>query len=87
VPQSAQLMGLEIFAVNATFLIIDLRQRVSTGLSAARLVSLAIRLLYISAAVSLIFGIGGGFYLLAIAVIVTLGRTMANAWALLTALG
>ncbi len=87
VPQSAGLMGLEIFGVNATFLVIDLRQRVSSGVSTARLVSLAIRILYISAALSLIFGLGGGFYLLALAVIVTLGRTMANAWALLTALG
>ena len=87
VPQSAQLMGLEIFGVNATFLTIDLRQRVLSGVSPARLASLAIRILYLSAAVSLIFTVGGGFYLLAIAVIVTLGRTMANAWALLTALG
>lgn len=31
-------------------------------------------------------GSGGGFYILAVAVIVTLGRTMASAWALLTAL-
>jgi hypothetical protein len=87
VPQSAQLMGAEIFGVNATFLVVDLRQRVSSGVSAARLVSFAIRILYISAALSLIFGVGGGFYILAVAVIVTLGRTMANAWALLTALG
>jgi len=84
-PQDVRLMGIEIFGVNAAFLAIDVRQWVMRSISAARLVSLAIRILYISAALSLIFDMGGGFYLLAIAVIVTLGRTMSNAWALLTA--
>jgi len=87
VPQATQLMGLEIFGVNATFLVIDLRQSASLVVSRARLVSLAIRILYISAAVSLLAdGFGGGFYLLALAIVVTLARTMANAWTLLTAL-
>src|SRR5262245_59850571 len=87
VPQSAQLMGIEIFGVNASFLLIDARTWVDRSVSPARLLSLAIRIVYISAALSLIFGVGGGFYLLAIAVIVTLGRTMSNAWALLTSIG
>ena len=87
VPQSSQLVGLEIFAVNAAFLVVDFRQRVSQAISRTRLLSFAIRVVYIYAAVSLIVGVGGGFYVLALAVIVTLGRTMASAWALLTALG
>jgi hypothetical protein len=85
-PQSSQLMGLEIFAVNAAFLTVDLRQRVSFAITRASLISLAIRVTYIYAAVSLIVGIGGGFYVLALIVVVTLGRTMASSWALLTAL-
>jgi modulator of FtsH protease len=87
IPQATQLIGLEIFGVNATFLAIDVRQVRSFSLSTARLVSLAIRAIYISSAITLMLGIGGGFYLLALAVIVTLGRTMINAWALLTAIG
>jgi modulator of FtsH protease len=86
-PQSAQLMGVEIFLVNATFLAVDLRNRVSFSLTRARLISLAIRIVYIYSAVSLILGVGGGFYVLAVIVVLTLGRTMQNAWALLTALG
>src|SRR5689334_20857683 len=87
IPQSAQLMGLEIFGVNATFLALDVRQWVMRSVSAARVLSLAIRIIYISSALSLVFGVGGGFYLLAIAVVVTLGRTMVNAWTLLTSIG
>lgn len=85
-PQSSQLMGLEIFLVNAAFLAVDLRQRVSRSITPTRLASLVIRIVYIYAAVSLIVGIGGGFYVLALVIVVTLGRTMASSWALLTAL-
>ena len=60
--------------------------RVSAPITRTRLISLLIRVFYIYASVSLIFGIGGGFYVLALVVVVTLGRTMASAWALLTAL-
>jgi hypothetical protein len=86
-PQSSQLMGVEIFGVNAAFLAIDVRNRVPITISAGRLFSFAIRLVYIYSAVSLFLGVGGGFYVLALIVIITLGRTMANCWALLTALG
>jgi hypothetical protein len=41
----------------------------------------------IDASVSLLLGVGGGFCVLALIVVITLGRTMANCWALLTALG
>jgi hypothetical protein len=37
-------------------------------------------------AISLIVGVGGGFYLLALVLVLTLARTMASCWALLTAL-
>lgn len=86
-PQSVQLMGAEIFAVNASFLAVDLRQGVSFEIDRARLLSFAIRIVYIYSAVSLVLGVGGGFYVLAFVVVLTLGRTMASAWALLTALG
>jgi hypothetical protein len=86
-PQSAQLMGLEIFLVNAAFLAVDIRQGVSLAITRARLISFAIRAVYIFSAISLIVGVGGGFYVLALIVVITLGRTMSSAWALLTALG
>jgi hypothetical protein len=85
-PQSAQWMGAEIFLLNASFLVVDLRQRRSFAINAASLLSLAIRLLYIHAAVSLFLGVGGGFYVLAFVVVLTVARTMASCWALLTAL-
>jgi hypothetical protein len=87
VPQSSQLIGFEIFLVNAAFLTVDLRNRVALTISRARLLSLLIRAVYIYSAVSLMLRVGGGFYVLALIVVVTLGRTMSSAWALLTALG
>jgi hypothetical protein len=86
VPQDSWLIGLEIFAVNAAFLAIDLRQPMARVITPTRFLSLAIRITYIYSAISLMAGIGGGFYVLALVVVVTLGRTMVSAWALLTAL-
>jgi hypothetical protein len=85
-PQEPMLMGIEIFVLNASFLAVDLRQRRELSVTSASLLSFAIRLAYLYAAVSLILGIGGGFYVLAFIVVLTLARTMASAWALLTAL-
>ena len=85
-PQEPLFMGIEIFVLNASFLAVDLRQRGSISVTRASLLSFAIRLVYLYAAVSLIAGIGGGFYVLAFVVVLTLARTMASAWALLTAL-
>jgi hypothetical protein len=65
---------------------LNIRNRVATTLSLSALVSLLIRLAYVYAAVSLIVGIGGGFYVLGLVLMVTLGRTMASCWALLTSL-
>jgi hypothetical protein len=85
-PQSRELMGLEILVLNGIFTALYFRQRRSITIDRASLVSFAIRLAYTYAAISLIVGIGGGFYVLALVIVVTLGRTMANAWTLLTAL-
>src|SRR5258705_998155 len=85
-PQSATLMGVELFTLNASFLVVELLQRRAIVINQSSLLSFAIRLLYIYAAVSLFLGLGGGFYVLAFVIVVTLGRTMASSWALLTAL-
>jgi hypothetical protein len=85
-PQSVQLMGVEILLLNVVFISLNVRNRVGTTLNRAALVSLVIRLAYLFAAVSLIVGIGGGFYVLGLILVVTLGRTMASCWALLTSL-
>ena len=85
-PQDSTYMGIEIFILNASFLAVDLRQRRSFTITKASLISLAIRLVYIYSAVSLFLGVGGGFYVLALIIVITLGRTMASCWALLTAL-
>jgi modulator of FtsH protease len=85
-PQSRELMGVEILVLNVIFLGLNIRNRVSTTPSRSALLSLVIRLAYIYSAVSLIVGVGGGFYVLALVLVVTLGRTMASCWALLTAL-
>jgi hypothetical protein len=86
VPQARELMGLEILVLNGVFIYLDLRNRVPTTINQAALLSLAIRLAYGFSAISLIVGIGGGFYVLALVLVLTLGRTMASCWALLTAL-
>jgi hypothetical protein len=85
-PQSSQLMGVEILVVNLVFIATSLRQRVSLSVTPASLVTFVFRFGYSYAAISLILGIGGGFYVLALVLVLTLGRTMASCWALLTAL-
>jgi hypothetical protein len=86
VPQARELMGLEILVLNGVFLYLDVRNRVQTTLNQAALLSLVIRLAYGYSAISLIVGLGGGFYVLALVLVLTLARTMASCWALLTAL-
>jgi len=85
-PQTSTWMGIEIFILNASFLAVDLRNRRSFSISAASLLTLAIRFLYIYSAISLLLGVGGGFYVLDFVIVITLGRTMISAWTLLTAL-
>jgi hypothetical protein len=86
VPQARELMGVEILVLNGVFLYLDLRNRVETRINQAALLSLVIRLAYGFSAISLIVGVGGGFYVLALVLVLTLARTMASCWALLTAL-
>lgn len=85
-PQSREFMGVEILVMNGIFLILNLRNRVAMTLNQAALVSLLIRLTYVYASVSLVVGQGGGFYILGLVLVLTLARTMASCWALLTAL-
>ena len=85
-PQSRELMGVEILVMNGIFLILNLRNRVAITLNQAALVSLLIGLTYVYASVSLVVGQGGGFYILGLVLVLTLARTMASCWALLTAL-
>ena len=85
-PQSREFMGVEILVMNGIFLILNLRNRVAVTLNQAALVSLLIRLTYVYASVSLVVGQGGGFYILGLVLVLTLARTMASCWALLTAL-
>ena len=85
-PQARELMGLEILVLNVIFVAVNVRQRAPITINRAAMTSLAIRVGYTYAAISLIVGIGGGFYVLALVIVVTLARTMVNAWTLLTAL-
>lgn len=85
-PQPEKWMGVEILLINAVFITLNLRYRVQTQFGAGLAVTLAIRVIYVSASVSLILGVGGGFYVLGAILVITLARSMASCWALLTAL-
>jgi hypothetical protein len=79
-------MGVEIIVLNIVFLTVNLRQGVASGVPGQAATTIAIRVAYMYSAVSLIAGIGGGFYVLAAALVATLARSMAGCWGLLTAL-
>jgi modulator of FtsH protease len=85
-PQSSVLMGWEILVLNVVFVAATLRQGVALAITPGSLVTFVFRFVYTYAAISLILGVGGGFYVLALVLVLTLGRTMASCWALLTAL-
>jgi hypothetical protein len=85
-PQPEKLMGVEILLINAVFITLNLRYRVRTPVGTGLAVTLAIRVVYVWASVSLIVGVGGGFYVLGAILVITLARSMASCWALLTAL-
>jgi modulator of FtsH protease len=84
-PQPKLLMGVEILVLNLGFIALNLRQRSEWKVSAGLGFTLAIRITYIWAAVSLIVGVGGGFYVLGAILVITLARSMTNCWTLLTA--
>src|SRR5712691_6404591 len=85
-PQPRVLMGVEILLINVFFLALNLRYRVRAQWSAGAAFTLLIRVVYVYSAVSLIVGVGGGFYALDVILLVTLARSMASCWTLLTAL-
>jgi modulator of FtsH protease len=85
-PQPAWLMGAEILVLNVGFIALNLRQRSAWKISAGLALTLAIRVTYVWAAISLIIGVGGGFYVLGGILVLTIARSMSNCWTLLTAL-
>jgi hypothetical protein len=85
-PQPRELMGLEILVLNVIFVVLSVRTGVTIAISRPALISFAIRAAYSYAGISLLLGVGGGFYILAVVIVLTLGRTMVSCWALLTAL-
>jgi hypothetical protein len=86
-PQTRELLGVEILFLNGIFIALNIRNRVPSKANVTSLVSLAIRVTYVYWAISLVLGVGGGFYILDLVLVVTLGRTMASCWTLVTALG
>jgi modulator of FtsH protease len=84
-PQPRVLMGAEILVLNVAFIALNLRQRSAWEINTGLALSLAIRVTYIWAAVSLIVGVGGGFYVLGAILVITIARSMTNCWTLLTA--
>jgi modulator of FtsH protease len=85
-PQPTVLMGWEILVLNVAFIALNLRQRSAWKISAGLALTLAIRITYVWASISLIVGIGGGFYVLGGILVLTIARSMSNCWTLLTAL-
>ena len=85
-PQPRVLMGAEILVLNVAFIALNLRQRSAFKISAGLALTLAIRVIYVWAAISLIIGVGGGFYVLGGILVLTVARSMSNCWTLLTAL-
>jgi modulator of FtsH protease len=84
-PQPREVMGVEIVILNIAFLAIDMRQGVSYGAPRRAALTIAIRAAYMYSGVSLLVGLGGGFYVLAAVLVATLARSMVGCWTLLTA--
>jgi modulator of FtsH protease len=85
-PQPRVLMGLEILGINVFFLALNLRYRAPARITAGSALTIAFRVIYVLAAVSLITGVGGGFYILGGILTLTVVRSISNCWTLLTAL-
>jgi hypothetical protein len=79
-------MGLEILGINVFFLALNLRYRAPARITAGSALTIAFRVIYLLAAVSLITGVGGGFYILGGILTLTVVRSISNCWTLLTAL-
>ncbi len=85
-PQPRVLMGVEILGINIFFLAINLRYRAPARITAGSALTIAFRVIYLLASVSLITGVGGGFYILGGILTLTVVRSISNCWSLLTAL-
>ena len=85
-PQPRVLMGVEILGINVFFLAINLRYRAPARITPGSALTIAFRVIYLLASVSLITGVGGGFYILGGILTLTVVRSISNCWALLTAI-
>jgi hypothetical protein len=85
-PQPREAMGWEILALNVFFLALNLRYRTPARITAGSALTIGIRVVYLLAAISLITGVGGGFYILGGILTLTVVRSISNCWTLLTAL-
>jgi modulator of FtsH protease len=85
-PQPPVLMGVEILGINVFFLAINLRYRAPARITPGSALTIAFRVIYVLASVSLITGVGGGFYILGGILTLTVVRSISNCWSLLTAL-
>jgi len=84
-PQPRDLMGWEILILNVFFLVLNVRYRAPARITAGSALTIGIRVIYLLAAVSLITGVGGGFYILGGILTLTVVRSISNCWTLLTA--
>lgn len=85
-PQPRDAMGWEILAINVAFLALNLRYRTPARITPGSALTIAFRVIYLLASLSLITGVGGGFYILGGILTLTVVRSISNCWTLLTAL-
>jgi len=85
-PQPRVAMGWEILALNVLFLALNLRYRTPVRITPGSALTIAFRVIYLLASLSLITGFGGGFYILGGILTLTIVRSISNCWTLLTAL-
>ena len=84
-PQPREAMGWEILLLNLFFLALNVRFRTPARITPGSALTISFRVIYVLASVSLITGLGGGFYILGAILTLTVARSIANCWTLLTA--
>ena len=84
-PQPRVLMGVEILGINFFFLALNLRYRAPLTITGGSALTIAFRAIYVLASLSLITGVGGGFYILGGILTLTVARSLSSCWTLLTA--
>ena len=85
-PQPRDAMGWEILGLNLAFLALNVRYRTPARITPGSALTIAFRVVYLLASISLITGVGGGFYILGAILTLTVVRSISNCWTLLTAL-